>query len=220
MSENSKQKNSIAWYHPAFLIATWFGSGKIPFAPGTMGSFFTFPLFLASHYLLAFAHSEESFINLYLTFVAVLFVIGNIATNIYMKKTGTQDPGEVVIDEVVGQILVFFAAFIMIAPSLGVFSNLYEGNSGQMAGMEAVHYLLSNPKFMAVYIIAAFPVYLVCFVLFRIFDIFKPWPIKYCDQNMKGGFGVMFDDVFAAVYAILVLYGVIYLVSINIVNSN
>ena len=44
--------------------------------------------------------------------------------------------------------------------------------------------------------------WLAAFVLFRIFDIFKPWPIRWADRNIKGGFGVMFDDLLAAVFAI------------------
>ena len=42
---------------------------------------------------------------------------------------------------------------------------------------------------------------LVGFVLFRIFDILKPWPIKYLDHHVKGGFGIMIDDVLAAIFA-------------------
>ena len=43
------------------------------------------------------------------------------------------------------------------------------------------------------------------FVLFRLFDIWKPWPIRYIDRTVKGGFGVMLDDLLAAGYAILVM---------------
>jgi len=43
------------------------------------------------------------------------------------------------------------------------------------------------------------------FVLFRIFDIFKPWPIKILDQRVGGGFGIMIDDVLAGVFAALCL---------------
>jgi len=43
------------------------------------------------------------------------------------------------------------------------------------------------------------------FVAFRFFDILKPWPIRYFDQRWKNGFGVMFDDLLAAGYAILVI---------------
>ncbi|MER1966921.1 phosphatidylglycerophosphatase A [Castellaniella sp. GW247-6E4] len=43
------------------------------------------------------------------------------------------------------------------------------------------------------------------FVLFRIFDIFKPPPIRTFDRRLKNGFGVMLDDVLAAVYTLLVM---------------
>jgi phosphatidylglycerophosphatase A len=39
------------------------------------------------------------------------------------------------------------------------------------------------------------------FILFRFFDIFKPWPIKWLDKHVHGGFGIMIDDVLAAVFA-------------------
>jgi phosphatidylglycerophosphatase A len=43
------------------------------------------------------------------------------------------------------------------------------------------------------------------FVLFRIFDIFKPYPIKKIDIKMKNGFGVILDDIVAGVYSVVVL---------------
>tara|TARA_R110001583_G_scaffold54126_5_gene166176 strand:- start:248 stop:718 length:471 start_codon:yes stop_codon:yes gene_type:complete len=43
------------------------------------------------------------------------------------------------------------------------------------------------------------------FVLFRLFDIWKPWPIRVLDAKVHGGFGIMIDDVLAGVYAYLVL---------------
>ncbi len=43
------------------------------------------------------------------------------------------------------------------------------------------------------------------FALFRIFDIWKPFPIDYIDRKVKGGLGVMLDDVLAAVYAVAVM---------------
>lgn len=45
------------------------------------------------------------------------------------------------------------------------------------------------------------------FALFRLFDILKPWPIRLADTRMKNGFGVMFDDLLAAGYAIVALKG-------------
>jgi len=46
---------------------------------------------------------------------------------------------------------------------------------------------------------------LVSFILFRFFDIIKPYPINKIDKNMKNGFGVMLDDVIAGIYASLLL---------------
>lgn len=42
---------------------------------------------------------------------------------------------------------------------------------------------------------------LVCFVLFRLIDIFKPWPVCWIDRNVKGGLGIMLDDVLAGLLA-------------------
>lgn len=50
--------------------------------------------------------------------------------------------------------------------------------------------------------------YVLAFALFRLFDIWKPFPIAWCDARVPGGFGVMLDDVLAAGYAVLVLWGV------------
>jgi len=44
--------------------------------------------------------------------------------------------------------------------------------------------------------------WVIAFLLFRVFDIVKPWPIRWADRTLKSGFGVMFDDVLAAGYAI------------------
>ena len=50
------------------------------------------------------------------------------------------------------------------------------------------------------------------FALFRLFDILKPWPIRFADMHLKNGFGVMFDDLLAAGYAIAGIKGVQWLV--------
>jgi len=47
--------------------------------------------------------------------------------------------------------------------------------------------------------------WLAALLLFRLFDIWKPYPIRQFDARLKGGFGVMFDDLLAALYAIAVL---------------
>ncbi len=47
--------------------------------------------------------------------------------------------------------------------------------------------------------------WLAAFLLFRLFDIWKPFPIRQCDAKLKNGFGVMFDDLLAAIYTIITL---------------
>lgn len=43
------------------------------------------------------------------------------------------------------------------------------------------------------------------FILFRIFDVLKPWPIGWLDRRVEGGFGIMVDDLLAGVYALVIL---------------
>ena len=48
------------------------------------------------------------------------------------------------------------------------------------------------------------------FLLFRLFDIWKPWPCSWADRSVKGGFGVMLDDALAGIYAALALAALLY----------
>ncbi|WP_150539148.1 phosphatidylglycerophosphatase A family protein [Actinobacillus vicugnae] len=48
--------------------------------------------------------------------------------------------------------------------------------------------------------------YILTFICFRIFDILKPYPIRYFDEKLETGLGIMFDDILAAVYALLALH--------------
>ena len=52
----------------------------------------------------------------------------------------------------------------------------------------------------------------VAFLLFRLFDIWKPFPIRQCDARVKGGLGVMLDDMLAAGYAIVCLRTMIWMI--------
>jgi len=45
----------------------------------------------------------------------------------------------------------------------------------------------------------------IAFILFRFFDIVKPYPINVIDRNMKNGFGVVLDDIIAGIYSSLIL---------------
>jgi phosphatidylglycerophosphatase A len=50
--------------------------------------------------------------------------------------------------------------------------------------------------------------YALAFLLFRLFDIWKPWPVGWADRQVAGGFGIMLDDILAAGYALVVLLAV------------
>lgn len=136
-----------------WLTISWFGvSGCFKRARGTWGTLATLPFAFVIHY--CFGHVAL------MLFGMAMFVLGTIASSIYVRSTGKQDPGEIVIDEVA-----------------------------------ATCVLLS---FMA----ANWQCYLAAFILFRIFDVVKPWPVSIADKHIKGGFGVMFDDVLAALYPV------------------
>ncbi|MCW8924665.1 MAG: phosphatidylglycerophosphatase A [Xanthomonadales bacterium] len=53
--------------------------------------------------------------------------------------------------------------------------------------------------------------FLAAFVLFRLFDIFKPWPISQLDKKINGGFGIMVDDAVAGLYTMVLLAAVGYI---------
>jgi phosphatidylglycerophosphatase A len=57
--------------------------------------------------------------------------------------------------------------------------------------------LLSVPQRLWMYVAA--------FIAFRLFDIWKPFPVSWCDRNVKGGLGIMLDDVAAAIYALILI---------------
>ncbi|APZ44191.1 phosphatidylglycerophosphatase A [Acidihalobacter ferrooxydans] len=51
----------------------------------------------------------------------------------------------------------------------------------------------------------AWPWVLLGFVLFRVLDVFKPWPASWADRRLRGGVGIMMDDVFAGIYALIIM---------------
>ncbi|MBT7583712.1 MAG: phosphatidylglycerophosphatase A, partial [Kordiimonadaceae bacterium] len=87
-----------SFFHPSLWLSTWFYSGLIPFAPGTFGSIAALPFAW-------FIIDGGGKIALILATI-IIFVVGLWASKEYMSETGKTDPGEVVIDEVVGQWMV------------------------------------------------------------------------------------------------------------------
>ena len=143
------------------------GLGKIRVIPGTLGSLVTVIIL----YILFHVLNVSS--NLILLGLILIFVYSFPAIESYIKNNENKDPGEIIIDELIGQSIPIFA---------------YEISHGtKKAPDEALIF------------------YFICFVLFRIFDILKPFPVSFFDKNYKNSFGVMLDDVCAGLYVILSL---------------
>ena len=187
----------------AEIIATCFFIGKIKFAPGTWGSLLAFPIIYTIDYVIVkgafllpiegFSYAEQRFVTIFVAIFAaitILSIIGVIASNYYMKKHLVHDPSEIVIDEVVGQMLT--SALTMISV---VF--VYNSELGKT-------YTSGVIDFMCFFLLP--------FVLFRACDIIKPWPINWMDKHIKGGIGVMADDIAAAFMAAVLQYAIIFTV--------
>ncbi len=137
-----------------FLIATWFGCGYSPKAPGTVGS-------LAA-ILIAW---PLGFTNLGFAALSILALWPAIhAAGVVARETGRKDPQIVVVDEVLGQWLTLGGALRLNWRS-----------------------------------------FLLAFILFRLFDILKPPPIRLIER-IPGGAGIVLDDMAAGIYAALVLF--------------
>jgi len=93
---------ALPFWHPAVIVATWFGAGKLPRAPGTWGSLAALPFAWG----LVWAGGPAAL----LAGVAVVFGAGIWASNRVVQASGAKDPGEIVIDEVAGQWLALAAA--------------------------------------------------------------------------------------------------------------
>jgi len=137
--------------------------GKIKYAPGTAASLMTCVAFL----LLINIFN----ISVLLLITLIIFCYSFVAITSSFENFDSEDPQEIVIDEVVGQMLPLLA--------MPIYETLY-----------------SLPKIY--YCVAAF-------LTFRLFDIWKPYPVNYVDNNVKGALGIMLDDIFASIYSIIVL---------------
>ncbi|MEA2109366.1 MAG: phosphatidylglycerophosphatase A [Pseudomonadota bacterium] len=77
---------------------------------------------------------------------------------------------------------------------------LHQADSGVIVIDEIVGFLLTT-----VLISFSWPRFIAAFLLFRFFDIFKPFPVNWCDENLHGGIGVVVDDLVAGIMAYVVL---------------
>ena len=102
-------------------------------------------------------------------------------------------------------LLIFFYSFIAINNSFESFS--FE-DSQEIVIDEVVGQmlpLLAIPIYETLYPTSKTYYYVAAFFLFRLFDIWKPYPISYVDKNIEGAIGIMLDDVLAGIYVIIVL---------------
>ena len=102
-------------------------------------------------------------------------------------------------------LLIFFYSFIAINNSFESFS--FE-DSQEIVIDEVVGQmlpLLAIPIYETLYLAPKEYYCAAAFLLFRLFDIWKPFPINYVDNNTKGALGIMLDDILAGVYSIIIL---------------
>jgi phosphatidylglycerophosphatase A len=142
----------------AVAIATWFGCGYSPIAPGTAGSLAA----LAIAYPLAqWAHWRPFYFAL---LALVVLPIGVWSASATARHVQAKDPHIVVVDEVLGQWIT-------------------------LAGASSFNWKS----------------WLAAFCLFRLFDIWKPQPVRML-EGLPAGIGIVADDVMAGVYGALVLF--------------
>jgi phosphatidylglycerophosphatase A len=158
--------------------------------PGTIGSVIGYVLF----FILVFFAPRWGNFNVTTMLMVIfcclvgLFVIGVFAADNYIKNTVNQDPKEVIIDEIVGQMFVlYFTTFI----------NAHIMHPGNSFFNKAI--MLLGP-----------------FLAFRFFDIVKPWPVCWFDQNIKKGIGIMLDDIIAGVMAVIFYSAVVLMFVIKV----
>ena len=147
------------------LLVTMFGLGKIKFMPGTFGSLAT------TVFLFYLFHSLNIPSDTILIGLMIVFIYSFYAVTKHTEDNKNKDPGEIIIDEFLGQSIPIY---------------LYEISHGtNKDSNEAIIY------------------YALFFILFRYFDIMKPFPVNFFDKNFKNSFGVIMDDICAGLYVVL-----------------
>lgn len=179
------------------VIASFFFVGYFPFASGTAGSFAALVILIIMFYQPYDFSFDSGLLNYnigggyinpdYLIYIlpicSILFyIIGVWASDRFAKNLKDPDPKKVVIDEVAGM----FTSVTLIFLGFGVLISI-------------------NPTF-AVYISASLWYFLAAFLLFRIFDIFKPYPANWVEKNLEGGTAIMLDDIIAAIYTVITFF--------------
>jgi len=138
----------------AYTISTLGPVGFLPIAPGTWGS-------LVAVVIWWFFLAEQTLV-FNLTIIAILALVAVLLCELAEKHIHKTDPGEIVIDEVIGQwITLLFCPHNLLFAFIG-------------------------------------------FILFRLFDVLKPFPVGI-SQKLHGGWGIVIDDILAGIYGLLVV---------------
>ena len=104
-----------------------------------------------------------------------------------------------------------YAAVVLVGGLLGIFicektaKNLGKKDPGSIVWDEIIGFLFTMFMVPKEWIWI-----LIGFILFRTFDILKPWPISFIDRRIGGGLGIMLDDVIAALFSLAIIQIVIY----------
>jgi phosphatidylglycerophosphatase A len=159
------------------VISTWFYVGKLP-APGTCGSIAVYPLY---YFIVMHSNSLNNTKSKLLLAIITFCIIGSFAINKFQKTTNTYDHSYIVIDEVIGQLLTLYIS------------------------LEWIYNLIKKIPFF-INISTSTLIFLIALIPFRYFDIKKPLIIDYVNRKYKGAFGVIFDDVLAAIFASITIY--------------
>jgi phosphatidylglycerophosphatase A len=193
----------------ALFVATAGGLGYFPRAPGTLGSLAGLVLLIIpacmyfgyeTPFIARNADVGEFFLNApagyfdknvweYIALLVVISMVGVWAATRAAEFWQEKDPGRVVIDEVSGQILT-----LLLGCGIPVWWKAVEFPYATLAPGFTIMRSVLNWKYL-----------LLGFILFRLFDIWKPFPARQA-ESLPGGWGIMTDDWVAGIYAALGLW--------------
>ena len=170
-------------------MLTMFGIGYSKYAPGTLASFTTCIIYLLIFYLSSntlalflFYYNPE-----YVVYFLIIITISSINLindrsfrDKFAKLFKKNDPKEIVIDEFIGQSIPIISYWYF---NFGVANDSFKNASSFFYFNSFWAWIITS------------------FILFRFFDILKPYPINIIDKKMKSGLGIMLDDIIAGIYS-------------------
>jgi phosphatidylglycerophosphatase A len=195
----------------SLALATAFGLGYLPKAPGTFGSLggivlATFPFWFmhlgelfGSEMMIFSAFHMDPFVYLQFLLTGGVALTGLWSAHRVARYWGIKDPQSVVIDEVSGQ---------QIALLLGGFWPRHASTANNpWNALNTNHPILwaNHPLGATMWLSPNWKYLLLGFILFRVFDIWKPFPARQA-ESLPGGLGIMADDWVAGIYAALGLW--------------